>query len=94
MSSTTSRIYNSTDGPLLIDEEGHVLAARESTRVKSLDGDPIAGHLEAGRLIDTTEAKEDGADAVEVLDEQLVAPAEGDAAKTKGNKPANPTPRS
>lgn len=56
MSATTSRIYNTTDGPLIVDAEGHVLAAHDSTRVKSVDDEPVAGHIEAGRLIDTTEA--------------------------------------
>lgn len=89
MSATTSRIYNATDGPLIIDDEGHVLASREHTRVKDLEVEPIAGHLEAGRLVDTTEAKDDGQEAEEQLAAQVVEQPE-----TKPTKGANTTPRS
>jgi hypothetical protein len=93
MSATTSRIYNSTDGPLIIDAEGHVLAARESTRVKSVADEPIVGHLEAGRLIDTTEAKAEGAEAEDVLDDQLVQ-AQAVDVKTKATKATTTSTRS
>lgn len=88
MSATTNRVYNTTDGPLLITDEGHVLGSRESARVKSIDEEPIAGHLEAGRLIDTTEAKAEG----DELDQAAKDAAE--AAKTKAAKATNSTPRS
>lgn len=76
----SQRIYNTTDGPLIIDDEGHVLASREHARVKSLDDEPIAGHLAAGRLLDTTPEPEPSEDD---------KPKPGDKAK-----PTPPTPRS
>jgi hypothetical protein len=102
MSSSTYRIANTTDGPLIIDDEGHVLASREATRVKSIDDEPIAGHLEAGRLIDTTDAKADAAEAEEAAElarleaeEEAARLAEADeAAKTKAAKAATTTARS
>lgn len=86
----SQRIYNTTDGPLVIDDEGHVLPSREHLRVKSLDDEPIAGHLEAGRLLDTTEAKAEGEEVNEAADKA----AEEAAAKTEGAKPTPTTKRS
>lgn len=77
----TSRVYNTTDGPLIVTEEGHVLASRESIKGLDLSAEPVAGHLEAGRLIDTTDAKAEGAAVAEALADQ-------------GDKPATTTKRS
>lgn len=81
MSLMTSRVYNTTDGPLVITDEGHVLASRESAKGLDLAAEPVAGHLEAGRLIDTTDAKAEGAEVAEALADQ-------------GDKPATTTKRS
>lgn len=60
----TQRVYNTTDGPLLVDRAGHTLGGRESDDVDT-DAQPAKGHVEAGRLIvveapaDEDEAPED-----------------------------------
>ncbi len=92
MAHMTSRVYNTTDGPLLIDAEGHVLAGRESTKVPNIDDEPIHSHLDAGRLIDLTDAKEEGAEADEALAE-AARQAEEDA-KASAPKPTPPAKRS
>lgn len=56
-----STIYNSTDGPLLIDRAGRVLGARERLEDVDVDSSPVAGHIKAGRLVvvDTSPADDD-----------------------------------
>ena len=58
-----STIYNSTDGPLIIDRAGRVLGARERLEDVDVDSSPVAGHIKAGRLIvvDTSPADDDEA---------------------------------
>lgn len=66
-----STIYNSTDGPLIIDRAGRVLGARERLEDVDVDASPVAGHIEAGRLVvvDEPQVETDGeaeqADTVE-----------------------------
>lgn len=50
-------IYNSTDGPLIIDRAGRVLGAREHRDNVDVEASPVAGHLTAGRVIDTSKAE-------------------------------------
>lgn len=44
-------VYNSTDGALPIDADGHVLGARESLEDVDTSVEPIKGHLKAGRMV-------------------------------------------
>ena len=52
----TGTIYNATDGPLTLDDDGHVLGAREHRDNVELDGRKADGkriraHIDAGRLV-------------------------------------------
>lgn len=60
-------IYNATDGPLIVDRAGRILGGRERREVDSTDGSPLAGHIDAGRIV-VIETKA-GDDAVEARDE-------------------------
>lgn len=44
-------IYNTTDGPLAVDRDGRMLAARDRREVTSITGEPLAGHIAAGRIL-------------------------------------------
>ena len=55
-------IYNSTDGPLLVDRAGRVLGARERLEDVDVSSSPIAGHIEAGRIVVIDEAEASVAD--------------------------------
>lgn len=71
-----STIYNSTDGPLIIDRAGRVLGARESRP----DVDPetvprLADHVAAGRMI----VRDDPEPAEQELDD---APAKATPARS------------
>jgi len=46
-------IYNSTDGPLIIDPDGHILGGREHRKDVDVDLDPAKAHVAAGRVIVT-----------------------------------------
>lgn len=48
---TGSTIYNTTDGPLIIDRAGRVLGGRERLEDVDVDASPVAGHIAAGRLV-------------------------------------------
>lgn len=48
------RIYNSTDGPLVVDPDGRILSGREHGTVEL--GDPsVVAHVAAGRAIEKPE---------------------------------------
>lgn len=50
-------IYNSTDGPLLVDDAGRVLPAREHhPDTVDVTASPVAGHIAAGRIVVTSPA--------------------------------------
>lgn len=57
----SSTLYNTTDGPLLIDRAGRVIGARERLEDADVESSPIAGHIAEGRLIvvDTSPADDD-----------------------------------
>lgn len=57
-------IYNSTDGPLIIDRAGRVLGAREHRDDVDVEDSPVAGHIAAGRIVivDTSPADDDATD--------------------------------
>lgn len=59
-----STIYNTTDGPLIIDRAGRVLGAREHRDNVDASSSPVAGHIAAGRLIEL-EAQADAEAPVE-----------------------------
>lgn len=67
-------IYNSTDGPLLIDRAGRVLGARERLEDVDVDASPVAGHIDAGRLIVLDDPQEQ---ADEAAPEAVDAPRRG-----------------
>lgn len=46
----TRTLYNATDGPVLVDDEGHVLGAREHLDT-DLEGPVLDALLESGRVI-------------------------------------------
>ena len=71
-----STLYNTTDGPLLIDRAGRVLGARERLEDADVSSSPIAGHIAAGRIVvvDEPEAEAQDSDAAEQPAEQ---PAKG-----------------
>lgn len=48
---TDGTIYNSTDGPLIIDRAGRVLGARERRDGVDLDASPVSGHIADGRIV-------------------------------------------
>lgn len=62
-----STIYNTTDGPLIIDQAGRVLGGRESLPDVDVTSSPVAGHIKAERLIVVDASPADD------VDEQLVA---------------------
>lgn len=64
----TVEVYNSTDGPIPYDAEGHVVPARESVEVPvaDLEGDPLADHIAAGRFVTPSDTETDDGDVVEV----------------------------
>lgn len=78
---TGSTIYNSTDGPLIVDRAGRVLGARERLEDVDVDSSPIAGHIEAGRLIVVDTSPADDAEEPEAVE----------AAPTKPRKPRGTT---
>lgn len=47
-------IYNTTDGPLVVDREGRVLGSRDHADGVDVTAEPVAGHIAAGRLIVTS----------------------------------------
>lgn len=46
-------VYNATDGPLLVDDDGHVLGGREHQDEVNTRVEPARGHVREGRLIVT-----------------------------------------
>lgn len=46
-----STIYNTTDGPLVVDDEGRVLGGREHRDGVDVQAEPVASHIAAGRLV-------------------------------------------
>lgn len=55
-----STIYNTTDGPLLIDRAGRMLAARtRSDGPVDVTASPVAGHVKDGRAIVVDEPQAD-----------------------------------
>lgn len=83
---TGSTIYNSTDGPLIVDRAGRVLAARERLEDVDVDSSPIAGHIAAGRLIvvDTSPADDDA--EADVVDEDQPQAVEAAPTKPRGKR--------
>lgn len=60
MTSDTSSVYNSTDGPLLMDRAGRVLPGRErSDGPVDVSASPVSGHIDAGRLVVVDEQPSD-----------------------------------
>lgn len=74
-------IYNSTDGPLLVDRAGRVLGGRERLEGADVSSSPIAGHIKAGRIIVIDEPQEDTADEAQVTEAVEAAP-KGKARRT------------
>ena len=64
-----STLYNTTDGPLLIDRAGRVLGARERLEDADPSSSPIAGHITAGRIVVVAEPPGDS-DAEQHTDDQ------------------------
>lgn len=58
-----STLYNTTDGPLLIDRAGRVLGARERLEDADVSSSPIAGHIAAGRIVVVDEPQVEDAKA-------------------------------
>lgn len=77
-------IYNTTDGPLIIDRAGRVLGARERRDDVDVTASPVAGHIAAGRLIEL-EAKADA----EARDDEEATPVKGKAAARRTSTPNN-----
>lgn len=46
-----STIYNTTDGPLIVDDEGRTLGGREHRPDVDVKAEPVASHIAAGRLV-------------------------------------------
>ncbi len=84
----SSTIYNSTDGPLIIDRAGRVLGARERRDNVDVESSPVAGHISAGRIVtvDTSPADDD------VTDQAVEAPAEAaEPTSRKGRRSSTTT---
>ena len=73
-------IYNSTDGPLIVDRAGRVLGARERLEDADVSASPIAGHIAAGRIVVVDEAP-----AEDVAEQPAEQP-------RKGSRRPNPAP--
>lgn len=89
-----ARIYNSTDGPLIIDRAGRVLDARtwspEGADV-DVDASPVAGHIAAGRVIvDAGEAEPTHAPPTEAGDPDVADPQPSKRARKGGASTATP----
>ncbi len=53
----TGTVYNTTDGPLVIDTEGHQVDGRARRPRVDLRAELVADALAAGRLVDVTDHK-------------------------------------
>lgn len=75
-------IYNSTDGPLIVDRAGRVLGARERLEDADVSSSPIAGHIEAGRIVVVDEGEAQADDAADEQPAELEAPKAGKSRRT------------
>lgn len=84
-------IYNSTDGPLLVDRAGRVLGARERLEDADVDSSPIAGHIKAGRIVVVDEETEAEAEDTDVDEAPQPEAAEATPTKPRARRGATST---
>lgn len=89
-------IYNSTDGPLIVDDEGRVLEGRTHRSECDVELAPVAAHIAAGRIVvvEEPEAQADDASDEATTDETPAtpqAPASSGSSKGRGRRTSTTT---
>ena len=80
-------VYNPSLGPIVIDDEGHILAADDRADLDTA-AEPVAGHIAAGRLL----IVEDPEPRPQAGDEDAEPPADDEKPASSGRNSRRPRP--